>query len=124
MLFTKKDLRKIIIPLVIEQALAVSIGLFDSMMVSSAGEAAISGVSLVDTLNLLLVYIFSALASGGAVVISQSLGKEDFEKSRAATKQLIWVVTLTAILISTLSITFRGPLLRLIFGSISQDVSE
>ena len=75
MLFSKQDLRKIIVPLLIEQALAVTVGMLDTVMVASAGEAAVSGVSLVDTLNLLLIYVFSALAGGGAIVISQLLGK-------------------------------------------------
>lgn len=124
MLFTKKEFRKIVIPLIIEQLLAVSIGMFDSMMVSSAGEAALSGVSLVDTVNLLLVYMFSALASGGAVIISQFLGREEYERARNACKQLIWVVFLTAFTICSLSILFRFPILRLIFGKVADDVME
>ena len=81
MLFTKRDIVKIVIPLMIEQLLAVTIGMFDSMMVSQAGEAAISGVSLVDSVNLLLINLFSALSAGGAVIVSQYLGKKDYHKS-------------------------------------------
>jgi Na+-driven multidrug efflux pump len=73
MLFSRRDLIRILIPLALQGILSVAIGMVDSMMVSSAGEAAISGVSLVDTFNLLLVYMFSALSTGGAVVISQAL---------------------------------------------------
>ena len=69
-LFSNKDLRKLIIPLVIEQVLALTVGLADVVMVSSVGENAVSGVSLVDMLNSLFINVFSALATGGAVVTS------------------------------------------------------
>ena len=122
MLFTRKELAKIIVPLMIEQLLAISIGIIDSMMVSSAGEAVVSGVSLVDTLNLFWVYLFSALAGGGAVVISQFIGKKDYEKAAASAKQLIWVVFLAAATLSVIVVTFKTSLLKLIFGKISDEV--
>jgi len=122
MLFSNRDLRKIIIPLLIEQTLAVTIGMLDSMMVASAGEAAVSGVSLVDTVNLLLIYIFSALAGGGSIVIAQFLGKEDYKRAKEASKQLVWVVFLVSFTVMTLTLIFRIPLLHLIFGSIAEDV--
>ena len=78
-LFSGNDLIKLIIPLIIEQTLAVSIGLVDTIMVSSVGESAVSGVSLVDSVNTLLIQILSALATGGAVVCSQYMGKNDKE---------------------------------------------
>ena len=68
MLYSGKDLRKLIIPMIIEQILAIAVGMADTIMVSAAGEAAVSGVSLVDTVNILLINVFSALATGGAVV--------------------------------------------------------
>ena len=80
MLFSNRDLSKLIIPLLLQQALSVTVGMLDSVMVSSAGEAAVSGVSLVDTVNLLLLYLFSALANGGAVTISQSIGSKDHNR--------------------------------------------
>ena len=76
MLYSNRDLRKLIIPLVIEQVLAIAVGMADTIMVSVAGEAAVSGVSLVDTVNILLINIFSALATGGAVVAGHFLGKK------------------------------------------------
>ena len=72
MLFSNRDLKKLIIPLVIEQVLALTIGMFDTMMVSQCGQSAVSGVSIVDGLNVLIINIFSALATGGAVVVSRS----------------------------------------------------
>ena len=75
-LFSKKDLQRLIIPLIIEQFLAITIGMADTVMVSSCGEAAVSGVSLVDAINILLINIFSALATGGAIISSQYIRTE------------------------------------------------
>ena len=80
-LFTRRDLIRLIIPLVIEQILGVTIGMADSVMVSSVGEAAVSGVSLVDSLNILFINIFSALATGGAVIASQYIGRQDLKNA-------------------------------------------
>lgn len=113
---------KIVFPLIIEQLLAVTVGMFDSMMVSSAGEAAISGVSLVDSINVLLIYLFSALSTGGAVLISQSMGKQDKQKTEHISKQLILAVFTCAVAVSFLAIVLRVPLLKLIFGKIETDV--
>jgi len=73
-MFTAKDLRKLILPLIVEQFLAVTIGMADTIMVASTGEAAMSSVSLVDAINILLINIFSALATGGAIVASPHPG--------------------------------------------------
>ena len=70
-MFSRKDLRRLLVPLMIEQALAMTIGMADTMMVSNVGEAAVSGISLVDSVNILLIQVFSAMATGGAVVCSQ-----------------------------------------------------
>ena len=122
MLFSGKDLRRLIIPLVIEQILAVTIGMADTVMVSSVGEAAVSGISLVDTINVLLINIFSALAAGGAVVAAQYMGRKDHDNANAAAKQLILSTTAVSLLIMALSLLCKKPLLRLIFGSIEPDV--
>ena len=122
MLFSNKSLYKIIIPLFIEQILAVTIGMLDSVMVSSVGEAAVSGVSLVDTVNLLLSYIFSALATGGAVVSSQFLGRKEYENARSSAKQLLYSVVFTAFVIMTLVLVSGKPMLSLLFGNVQADV--
>lgn len=79
--FSGRDLRRLMIPLVIEQLLAITVGLLDSVMVSQVGEAAISAVSLVDTVNVLLVGAFSALATGGAAIAGQYLGRRERDKA-------------------------------------------
>ena len=111
-------------PLVIEQVLAITVGLADTMMVSSVGEAAVSGVSLVDMLNVLIINIFSALATGGAVVVAQLLGARKNDRACDASKQLYLVVTVIALIISTLVMLFRAPLLRLLFGTIEDNVMQ
>lgn len=122
MMFSNLDLRKIIVPLIIEQFLAVTIGMLDTVMVAWAGEEAVSGVSLVDSVNLLMIYIFSALAGGGAVTISQILGTKNKEYAGEAAKQLVWVVFLVSALIMTIMLIFRKSLLSLIFGSVTPQV--
>ena len=124
MLFSNKDLRKIIVPLMVEQILAITIGMIDTIMVSTAGEAAVSGVSLVDALNLLLIYLFSALSGGGAVVLSQLLGAKEKKQAREATKQLIWSVFIVSSVICLLSLCFRSPLLNLIYGRIDREIMD
>ena len=92
-MFTRRQLRVLILPLIVEQFLAVTIGMADSVMVASCGEAAVSGVSLVDSLNILLINVFSALATGGAIVSAQFIGKEEPENASKSAKQLLYVVT-------------------------------
>ena len=87
--FSNRDLRRLIVPLVIEQLLAITVGLCDSVMVSQVGEAAISAVSLVDTVNVLLVNAFSALATGGAIIAGQYLGRQEREKAGHSGTQLL-----------------------------------
>lgn len=96
LLFTREDLKKLIVPLIIEQALALSIGLFDTLMVSSCGEAAVSGVSLVDSISVLLIQILSALATGGAVVCSQYIGKKMPERAKLSAGQLMFIMLMSA----------------------------
>lgn len=124
MLFTRRDLTALIIPLIIEQLLAITIGMADTMMVASVGEAAVSAVSLVDSINILLINIFSALATGGAVIASQYLGRNDEGTACLAAKQLTYVVTALSGLFMLFSIVFRTSLLRLLFGAIDEEVME
>ena len=122
MLFSRRDLVNMTLPLIIQQTLAVTVGMIDTMMVSSAGEAAVSGVSLVNSLDILLINVFAALVSGGSIVVSQFLGRGDLNLVRSSAKQLIYVATAVALLITGLVLIFRVPLLDLLFGDVEPDV--
>ena len=124
MLFSNRDLRKIIVPLLIEQFFVVLVGMADTVMVSSCGEASVSGVSLVNSFNLFLTYLFTALCSGGAIVIAQLIGKQDYDRAMEAGKQLIYVTAFISILISIIMVCFRKYILGLIFGKIENDVMD
>ncbi|MBR2047879.1 MAG: MATE family efflux transporter [Oscillospiraceae bacterium] len=121
-LFSNQALIRLIIPLVIEQGLTILVGMCDSMMVSSAGEAAISGVSLVDMINAIVLTLFAALATGGAVVTSQFLGAKDQEKARQSAGQLVLMALVLGVAAMALCLLFARPVMKLFFGSISEDV--
>lgn len=121
-MFSNKALRNLIIPLIIEQLLAVTIGVADTVMVSSCGEAAVSGISLVDSINFLLITIFSSLATGGAVICSQYIGRGDKKSANLAAKQLFYSILAMSVVISIFAIVFRTASLHWIFGSIEADV--
>ena len=121
-LFTNKDLRRLILPLILEQLLAVLVGMADTVMVASVGESAVSGVSLVDSINILLINIFAALATGGAVVAGQYLGRKDQEKAVEAGEQLLVFVVFAALLIMTLGYLGKNFILDVLFGKIAPDV--
>ena len=121
-LFDRKSLTALILPLVVEQFLAMAIGAADTVMVSSCGEAAVSGISLVDSINVLLIQVFSALATGGAVVAAQFLGMGKREDPKDSARHLIFVVLVVSLVITFFSLLTRGPLLRAIFGSIDDEV--
>lgn len=121
-MFTSTELKRLLIPLLLEQTLSVTIGMMDTVMVASCGEASVSGVSLVDSINVLLIMVFSALATGGAVVTSQYLGKKDLQQATAAAKQLFYVVLIASLSIMGLCLLLRYPLLSLLFGTIEADV--
>ena len=121
--FTKEDLRRLIVPLVIEQLLAITVGLFDSVMVSQVGEAAISAVSLVDTVNVLLVNAFAALATGGAVIAGQYLGRREPQKAGHSGQQLLLFMGEASLLIMALFYLGKGFVLGVVFGHVEPDVA-
>ncbi|BCJ93720.1 putative multidrug resistance protein NorM [Anaerocolumna cellulosilytica] len=116
-MFNNKQLKKLIIPLIIEQLLAVTVGMADIMMVARAGETAVSGVSLVDTLNVLLITLFSSLATGGAVVAAQYLGHKETKEACKAANQLLLAVGCISLLIMGISLIGNQAILRTIYGS-------
>lgn len=121
-MFSNSNLKRLIRPLILEQILAVTVGMADVIMVSSVGAAAVSGISLVDTINVLLISLFSALATGGAIVGSQFLGNKDHSKACEATEQLIYVIMMVSTTIMLLSLIFNAQLLQLVYGGVEQDV--
>lgn len=123
-LFSNRALVRLIIPLVIEQSLAMLVGMCDSMMVSSAGEAAISGVSLVDMINAIMLNLFAALATGGAVITSQYLGAKQIEKARQSAGQLVLMAAALGIAAMAFCLVFAEGMLKLFFGTIEPDVME
>ena len=123
-MFTGAQLRTLLVPLVIEQILVVAVGMADTMMVSAVGEAAVSGVSLVDMLNLLISNLFAALATGGAVVTSQFLGARRNAEAQRSAGQLVLLTVLISLAVAVLSVGLRSPLLRLAFGAIEDDVMD
>ncbi|RKJ43821.1 MATE family efflux transporter [bacterium 1XD8-76] len=123
-MFSKEQLQKLIFPLIVEQVLAITVGMVDTMMISYAGESAISGVSLVDMINVLLINIFAAVATGGAVVVSQYLGHGNRKNACRAAEQLITVSVVISTGLMLVSLLFRGQILRLLFGAVEADVME
>ena len=123
-MFSKQALRRLILPLIIEQFLAVMVGMADIMMVSSAGEAAVSSVALVDLINVLIINIFAALATGGAVVCAQSIGAQNLERANRAANQLLYIVTAAALGIMVLVLFCKAGLLGLLFGQVEPEVME
>ncbi len=88
-MFSDQELKKIIVPLFLEQLLVIFVGLADTLVISYAGESAVSGVSLVNQFNTIFIYLFTALASGGAVVISQYIGRQDTDLAGESASQLL-----------------------------------
>lgn len=122
--FSNGDLTALILPLFGEQLLAMLVGIADTLMVSYAGEAAVSGVSLVNMLNTFFIYLFTALASGGAVVVSQYLGHGDPENGNRASSQLYTLSFLFSVACMVLTLVWNRGLLGLLFGQVEGDVMD
>ena len=120
--FSGRDLARLIVPLTLELLLTLLVGMIDSVMVSGAGEAAVSGVSLVDAVFQLLIYVFSAFGTGGAVVAGQYLGAGRREEARATADQLVWFSGLCSLGIAAALYGWRGALLSRVYGSIAPEV--
>ena len=123
-LFSNKDLKTMIIPLFLEQLLVMLVGMADTLVVSYAGEAAVSGVSLVNQFNTIFIYLFTALASGGAVVISQYIGRNKNDSAGESASQLLLFSTLFSILIAVLVLAGNKGMLRLLFGKVEDSVMQ
>ncbi len=123
-MFTNKDLKNLIVPLFLEQFLVMLVGLADTFIISYAGEAAVSGVSLVNSFNTIFIYIFTALASGGAVVISQYIGRHDRDLAGETSSQLLTISTIVSVVLGALVLVFNRPLMGLMFGEVEDDVMD
>lgn len=124
MLFSNQSLKKLIWPLIVEQILIMIVGMADTMMVSYAGEAAISGVGLVDMVNNLIITVLAAIATGGAVIVSQYIGNQDKEKANFASGQLMVITAIISTIIMIFCLIFHKVILSLFFGSIEADVMK
>lgn len=121
-MFSDKDLRNLIIPLFIEQFLLMFVGIADTFTVSFASEAEVSGVSLVSSFNTVLIFLFTVLSSGGAVIISQYIGSRCNDLASRASGQLLMLSSLLSAVLTALILLFQSPLLKLLFGRIETDV--
>ena len=121
-IFTNRMIRNLLIPVVLEQLLNSIMGTADTMMVSNVGSAAISAVSLVDSINVLVIQAFSALAAGGAIVCAQYIGQRNKEKANESARQVLFIITAISLAVSLICLIFQKPLLGLIFGSVDAEV--
>lgn len=121
-MFTNKDLKNLILPLFVEQFLLMFVGIADTFVVSFSSEADVSGVSLVTSFNTVLIFLFTALSSGGAVIISQYIGNQDKKEASRSASQLLLISILISIVLSAPILLFKDQLLHLLFGKIEPDV--
>ena len=121
-LFSNSDLKKLIIPLVIEQFLAMLVGMSDTMMVATLGESAVSGVSLVDMINNLIICVFGALATGGAVVAAQYIGAKNSRAAAHSASQLMFITAVISVAVAGLCLALNNQLIRLFFGALDSEV--
>ena len=124
MRFTNKDLKNMIIPLFLEQLLVMLVGIADTLVISYVGEAAVSGVALVNQFNTIFIYIFTALASGGAVIVSQYIGSRDTDNAEKSSSQLLMFSVMISLLIGALVIIGNRTMLGLLFGRVENSVMD
>lgn len=122
--FSNTDLRKLIVPLFVEQFLLMFVGIADTFTVSFSSEADVSGVSLVTSFNTILIFLFTALSSGGAVIISQYIGNKDLKKASQSASQLLTISILISFVLTILIVCFQTPLLHVLFGKIDANVMQ
>lgn len=122
LLFSRQKLWMLLIPLIVEQMLNSFMGMADTMMVSRVGQEAISAVSLVDSINMLVLQVFAAMAAGAAIICSQYLGRGDKRGCNEAARQIVLTVTVISGVLMVSCVLFRRPLLVLVFGSVEEKV--
>lgn len=122
MLFSRKELRKIYYPLLMETLLSVTVGIADTIMVAQAGEASVSGVSCFNTIQNFLIALFSAFGTGGSVIVGQLIGMGNEKRARFASKELLYLALIVALVVGGIFFAFKEQVLRLIYGSVEEDV--
>ena len=123
-MFTRTQLIKLLAPLIVEQILTVLVGMADVVMVAAVGEAAVSGVSLVDSISILIIQIMGAMATGGAVVCSQYLGKRQVRDAGTAAGQLVFVTLAISLGVTAVALAGNRRLLSAIFGQVEREVMD
>ena len=123
-LFSRQDLLRLLLPLIVQLIFTALMGAVDTMMVARVGDAAVSGVSLVDSLNNLMLMVFTATATGGTVVCAQYLGAKEIENANRAARQVLLCVAVISVASCVLCLLLRRPLLGLIFGSVEDRVMK
>ena len=123
-LFSNKMLKSILVPVILEQLLNSFMGTADTMMVSNVGSTAISAVSLVDSINVLLIQAFSALAAGGTIICAQYMGQRNYERANKSARQVLFIILSISAAVTILCLLFKDPLLHFIFGKVDADVME
>ena len=123
-LFSNKMLTSILVPVILEQLLNSFMGTADTMMVSNVGSAAISAVSLVDSINVLLIQAVSALAAGGTIICAQYMGQRNYERANKSARQVLFIILSISAAVTILCLLFKDPLLHFIFGKVDADVME
>ncbi len=123
-MFSNVQLKRLILPLLVEQLLVMLVGMADTVMVSSAGEAAISGVSIVNDVNNLIIAILTAIAGGGSVIVTQYLGNKDNENTKLSASQLITISFIISLFFGVFCVIFHGAILNLLYGSVEESVMK
>ncbi len=123
-MFSNRDLKRLLLPLVMEQVLAMLVGMVDTVMVASAGEAAVSGVALVDMVNYMAITVMAALTTGGSVILSQYLGSGQPDRASFSAGQLMTVSAILSTGIMGLCLLFRSGILHLFFGAVEPAVMK
>jgi len=122
--WNNKQLFTLFWPLIVEQLLIVTIGIINMVMISTVGEYAVSAISLVETINFLIITAFTAIATGGSVVASQYLGRKEEKNASCSARQLVYISLIISVVLMIITLLTRRPMLKIIYGNISDDVMQ
>ncbi len=123
-LFSNRALVALTIPVILDALLSIIMGAVDSVMVSTAGESAVSAVSLVDAINIVFISFYAALSTGGSVVTSQYIGSREIDKAKICIRQILYAGLIVSVFFSVLLISLNEQTLTLVYGNLDQDVFD